>query len=151
MRISQYYLATLKEVSSKIESISHQLMLRSGMICKVASGLYSWLPTGLRVLKKIKKIIRCEMNKTGAVEILMPIMHPASLWQKSGRYNAYGLELFNNKEIPFIGLALRDDHVLDVNKAEQLYLVKKPLKLLSDSEEQILIINIFSESIGIEM
>ncbi|AFA40998.1 prolyl-tRNA synthetase [Wigglesworthia glossinidia endosymbiont of Glossina morsitans morsitans (Yale colony)] len=94
MRISQYYLATLKEVSSDTESISHQLMLRSGMIYKVASGLYSWLPTGLRVLKKIKKIIRYEMNKIGAIEILMPIMHPRSLWKKSGRYNEYGLELF---------------------------------------------------------
>lgn len=94
MRISQYYLATLKEISSNTESVSHQLMLRSGMIYKTASGLYSWLPTGLRVLKKIKKIIRYEMNKIGAMEILMPIIHPASLWQKSGRYTEYGLELF---------------------------------------------------------
>ncbi|MDQ1237337.1 MAG: proline--tRNA ligase [Wigglesworthia glossinidia] len=94
MRTNQYYLATLREISSDTENISHQLMLRSGMIYKVGSGLYSWLPTGLRVLKKIKNIIRNEMNKIGAIETLAPIIHPAELWEKSGRYTTYGQELF---------------------------------------------------------
>lgn len=93
MRTSQYLLSTLKENPSDAEVISHQLMVRAGMIRKLASGLYTWLPTGLRVLKKIENIVREEMNDINAIEISMPIVQPANLWQQSGRWEQYGQEL----------------------------------------------------------
>ncbi|MFY8349500.1 proline--tRNA ligase [Pseudoalteromonas sp. SSM20] len=93
MRTSQYILATLKETPSDAEIISHQLMLRAGMIRKLASGLYTWLPSGLKVLRKVENIVREEMNKAGAIEMLMPIIQPADLWQESGRWEQFGPEL----------------------------------------------------------
>ena len=93
MRASQLLLATLKEVPSDAEVISHKLMLRAGMIRKLASGLYTWLPIGLRVLRKVESIIREEMNKAGAQEVLMPAVQPAELWEESGRWEKYGPEL----------------------------------------------------------
>ena len=93
MRTSQYLLATLKETPSDAEVVSHQLMLRAGMIRKLASGLYTWLPSGVKVLKKVENIVREEMNKAGAIEMLMPIIQPAELWQESGRWEQYGPEL----------------------------------------------------------
>lgn len=93
MRTSQYLLSTLKETPSDAEVVSHQLMLRAGMIRKLASGMYAWLPTGLRVLKKIENIVREEMNNAGAVEVSMPVVQPAELWQESGRWDDYGPEL----------------------------------------------------------
>lgn len=93
MRTSQYLLATLKEVPADAEIVSHQLMLRAGMIRKLASGIYIWLPTGQRVLRKIEVIIREEMNNVGAIEISMPIVQPANLWHNSGRWVNYGPEL----------------------------------------------------------
>lgn len=93
MRTSRILLATLKENPSDAEIISHQLMLRAGMIRKIASGLYSWLPMGLRVLRKVEAIIREEMNQAGAQELLMPTVQPAELWQESGRWEQYGPEL----------------------------------------------------------
>jgi prolyl-tRNA synthetase len=93
MRTSQYLLSTLKETPADAEVISHQLMLRAGMVRKVAAGLYNWLPTGLRVLNKIADIVRDEMNKAGSIEILMPMVQPADLWQESGRWEQYGPEL----------------------------------------------------------
>lgn len=93
MRTSQYILATLKETPSDAEIVSHQLMLRAGMIRRVASGLYTWLPSGLRVLKKVENIVREEMDKAGAIEMLMPIIQPADLWEESGRWEQFGPEL----------------------------------------------------------
>ncbi|WWP00922.1 MAG: proline--tRNA ligase [Candidatus Dasytiphilus stammeri] len=93
MRTTQYPLFTLKQVSSETELISYQLMLRAGLIRKLASGLYTWLPMGIRVLRKLENIIREEMNKMGALEIVMPILQPAELWQNSGRWYEYGPEL----------------------------------------------------------
>ena len=93
MRTSQLLLPTLKEVPSDAELISHQLMLRAGLIRKLASGIYSWLPLGLRVLRKVEHIVREEMDRSGAQEILMPMVQPAELWQESGRWEAYGPEL----------------------------------------------------------
>ncbi len=93
MRTSQYLLSTLKETPADAEVISHQLMLRAGMIRKLASGLYAWLPTGLRVLKKVENIVREEMNNAGAIEVSMPVVQPAELWQESGRWEQYGPEL----------------------------------------------------------
>ena len=93
MRTSQYLFSTLKETPNDAQVVSHQLMLRAGMIRPMASGLYNWLPTGIRVLKKVEKIIREEMNKGGAIEVLMPVVQPAELWEESGRWDQYGPEL----------------------------------------------------------
>lgn len=93
MRASQYLLLTLKEIPHDAKIISHQLMLKSGMIRKLSSGLYIWLPTGIKVLKKIKKIIKNEMKKIHALEMLMPIMQPEKIWKDSGRLDIYGSEL----------------------------------------------------------
>ena len=93
MRTSQYLISTLKETPSDAEIISHQLMLRAGLIRKLASGLYSWMPLGLRILRKVENIIREEMNKSGAQELLMPVVQPAELWEESGRWAQYGPEL----------------------------------------------------------
>jgi prolyl-tRNA synthetase len=98
MRTSQYLLATQKETPSDAEVISHQLMLRAGMIRKLASGLYNWLPSGLRVLNKVANVVREEMNKAGAIEILMPVVQPADLWEESGRWEEYGPELLRVKD-----------------------------------------------------
>jgi prolyl-tRNA synthetase len=93
MRTSQFPLNTVKETPADAETISHQLMLRSGMIRKLAAGLYTWLPLGLRVLRKVETIVREEMNRAGALEVLMPTIQPAELWQESGRWEKYGPEL----------------------------------------------------------
>ncbi|EWH09878.1 prolyl-tRNA ligase [Catenovulum agarivorans DS-2] len=93
MRTTQYLLATQKETPSDAEVISHQLMLRAGMIRKLASGLYTWLPSGLKVLRKVENIVREEMNKAGAIEVLMPVVQPADLWEESGRWDKFGPEL----------------------------------------------------------
>lgn len=93
MRTSKYLLSTLKETPNDAQVVSHQLMLRAGMIRPLASGLYNWLPTGLRVLKKVENIVREEMNKSGAIEVEMPVVQPAELWQESQRWEQYGPEL----------------------------------------------------------
>ncbi|MBK8185892.1 MAG: proline--tRNA ligase [Cellvibrio sp.] len=93
MRSSRFLIATLKETPADAEVISHQLMLRAGMIRKMATGLYNWLPLGLRVLRKVERIIREEMDKSGAQEVLMPLVQPAELWEESGRWQQYGPEL----------------------------------------------------------
>lgn len=93
MRASRFLIATLKETPADAEIISHQLMLRAGMIRKLASGLYTWLPLGLRVLRKVEQIIRSEMNAAGAQEVLMPVVQPSELWVESGRWEQYGPEL----------------------------------------------------------
>lgn len=93
MRTSQYLFSTLKETPNDAQVVSHQLMLRAGMIRPMASGLYNWLPTGIRVLKKVEKVVREEMNKGGAIEVLMPVVQPAELWEESGRWDQYGPEL----------------------------------------------------------
>ncbi|MFO1388776.1 proline--tRNA ligase [Cellvibrio sp.] len=93
MRSSRFLIATLKETPADAEVISHQLMLRAGMIRKLASGLYTWLPLGLRVLRKVENIIRSEMDKSGAQEVMMPVVQPAELWEESGRWQQYGPEL----------------------------------------------------------
>ena len=98
MRTSQYLLSTQKETPADAEVISHQLMLRAGMVRKLAAGLYTWLPSGLRVLNKVAEIVRDEMNKVGSIEILMPVVQPADLWQESGRWEEYGPELLRIKD-----------------------------------------------------
>ncbi|MCK4501964.1 MAG: proline--tRNA ligase [Desulfuromonadales bacterium] len=98
MRYSQYLLPTLKETPADAEVISHQLMMRAGMIRKVAAGIYSYLPFGLRSLRKMEQIIREEMDRAGAIECLMPMANPAELWQESGRWEKYGKELLRFKD-----------------------------------------------------
>lgn len=98
MRTSQYLLATQKETPADAVVISHQLMLRAGMIRKLASGLYTWLPMGLRVMRKVEAVVREEMNAAGALEVLMPSIQPAELWQESGRWEQYGPELLRLKD-----------------------------------------------------
>ena len=98
MRTSNYLLSTVKETPAEAEITSHQLMIRSGMVRKLASGLYSWLPTGLRVLRKVESIIREEMNRSGAQELLMPVVQPSELWEESGRWEQYGPELLRLKD-----------------------------------------------------
>ncbi|WP_417616308.1 proline--tRNA ligase [Oceanisphaera sp.] len=98
MRTTQYLLSTLKETPSDAEVISHQLMLRAGMIRRLASGLYTWLPSGLRVLNKVAAIVREEMNRAGAVEMLMPVVQPAELWHETGRWEKFGPELLRIKD-----------------------------------------------------
>ncbi|HKM36037.1 MAG TPA: proline--tRNA ligase [Thiopseudomonas sp.] len=98
MRTSQYLLSTLKETPADAVVISHQLMLRAGMIRRLASGLYTWLPLGLRVLRKAEAVVREEMNAAGALEVLMPSIQPAELWQESGRWEQYGPELLRLKD-----------------------------------------------------
>ncbi|PMG27899.1 proline--tRNA ligase [Shewanella sp. 10N.286.52.C2] len=93
MRVSKYLLSTQKETPANAEVISHQLMLRAGFIRRNASGLYSWLPSGLRVLRKVEAIVREEMNKVGSIEILMPLVQPADLWVETGRWEKFGPEL----------------------------------------------------------
>jgi len=98
MRASRYLIATLKETPADAEVISHQLMLRAGMIRKLASGLYTWLPMGLRVLRKVERIVREEMDNAEAQEVLMPAIQPAELWEESGRWQEYGGELLRVKD-----------------------------------------------------
>jgi prolyl-tRNA synthetase len=98
MRLSKYFLPTLKENPIDATVVSHQLMVRAGMIRQTASGIYSWLPLGLKVLRKVEKIIKDEMDKAGALEVLMPTIQPAELWIESGRYEAYGKEMLRIKD-----------------------------------------------------
>ena len=98
MRLSQYPISTLKEVPGDAEVVSHQLMLRAGLIRRLAAGLYIWLPMGLRTLKKVEQIVRDEMNRAGALELCMPTIQPAELWVESGRWTKYGPELLRLKD-----------------------------------------------------
>jgi prolyl-tRNA synthetase len=98
MRLSQYPISTLKEVPGDAEVVSHQLMLRAGLIRRLAAGLYVWLPMGLRTLKKVEQIVREEMNRAGALELCMPTIQPAELWIESGRWSKYGPELLRLKD-----------------------------------------------------
>lgn len=121
MRTSQYLLSTLKETPADAEVISHQLMLRAGMIRKLASGLYTWLPTGLRVLKKVENIVREEMNNAGAIEMCMPVVQPADLWQESGRWEQYGPELLrfvDRGDRPFVLGPTHEEVITDLIRNE---------------------------------
>lgn len=121
MRTSQYLLSTLKETPADAEVVSHQLMLRAGMIRKLASGLYTWMPTGLRVLKKVENIVREEMNYAGAIEVSMPVVQPADLWQESGRWEQYGPELLrfvDRGERPFVLGPTHEEVITDLVRNE---------------------------------
>jgi prolyl-tRNA synthetase len=98
MKASQFFISTLKEAPADAEVISHRLMLRAGFIKRLSAGIYSYMPMGLRVIRKVEAIVREEMNDAGAVELLMPVVQPAELWQESGRFQKYGPELLRVKD-----------------------------------------------------
>ena len=98
MRASRFFLSTLKEAPSDAEIVSHKLMLRAGLIKRLAGGIYTWMPLGLRALRKVEAIVREEMNRAGAIEVLMPAVQPAELWEESGRWDFYGPELLRFKD-----------------------------------------------------
>ena len=98
MRASAFFLSTLKEAPAEAELVSHRLMVRAGLIKKLGSGLYTWMPLGLRVLHKVEAIVREEMNRSGAVELFMPAIQPAELWQESGRWDQFGPQMLKIKD-----------------------------------------------------
>ena len=121
MRLSQYPINTMKETPADAEVVSHQLMLRAGLIRREAAGLYSWLPMGLRVLKKVERIIREEMDRAGALELVMPVVQPAELWQESGRWREYGPELLRIKdrhERDFVAGPTHEEVITDIARRE---------------------------------
>ena len=121
MRASQFFISTLKEAPSDAEIVSHKLMLRAGMIKRLSSGIYTYMPIGLRTIKKVEAIIREEMNRAGAVELLMPVVQPAELWQETGRWQKYGPELLRVKDRhgrDFIIQPTSEEVVTDIARTE---------------------------------
>jgi prolyl-tRNA synthetase len=121
MKASQFFIATLKEAPADAEVVSHQLMLRAGLIKRLAAGIYNYMPMGLRVIRKVEAIIREEMNRAGAVELLMPVVQPAELWQESGRFQQYGPELLRVKdrhERDFVIQPTSEEVVTDIARQE---------------------------------
>jgi prolyl-tRNA synthetase len=121
MRASKFFVATLKEVPAEAEVISHRLMLRAGLIRRLAAGIYTWLPLGIRVLRKVEAIVREEMNRAGAMELAMPVVQPAELWQESGRWREYGPELLRFKdrhERHFVLQPTSEEVITDLARAE---------------------------------
>jgi prolyl-tRNA synthetase len=121
MRFSEFPLTTLKEVPAEAEIISHQLMLRAGLIRRLASGLFSWLPLGLRVLRKVEAIVREEMNRAGALELLMPAVQPAELWEESGRWDQYGpllLRMHDRHDRKFCFGPTHEEVITDIARRE---------------------------------
>src|SRR4249919_3136712 len=98
MRVSKFYLSTLKEAPAEADIVSQQLMLRSGMIKKLGAGIYTWMPLGLITLRKVEAVVREEMNRAGAVELLMPAVQPAELWQETGRWDVFGPQMLKIKD-----------------------------------------------------
>jgi prolyl-tRNA synthetase len=121
MRASRFFISTLKEVPSEAEIVSHRLMLRASLTRRLAAGIYTWLPLGLRVLRKVEAVIREEMNRAGAIEIAMPVVQPGELWQESGRWQAYGPELLRFKdrhERDFVIQPTSEEVVTDIARSE---------------------------------
>src|SRR5258705_12636053 len=121
MRLSELRVPTLKEVPADAEVVSHQLMLRAGLIRRLAGGLYSWLPIGLRTLRKVERIVREEMDRAGALEVLMPVVQPAELWQESRRWQDFGPELlrFNDRhERPFCLGPTHEEVITDIARRD---------------------------------
>ncbi|MEO8058477.1 MAG: proline--tRNA ligase [Burkholderiales bacterium] len=121
MKATQFFISTLKEAPADAEVVSHQLMMRAGFIKRLGAGIYSYMPMGLRVIRKVEAIIREEMNRAGAVELLMPVVQPAELWQESGRFQAYGPELMRIKdrhERDFIIQPTSEEVITDIARQE---------------------------------
>src|SRR5882762_6609110 len=121
MKASRFFIGTLKEAPTDAEIVSHQLMMRAGMIRRVAGGIYSYLPIGLRSIRKVEAIVREEMNRAGALELLMPAVQPAELWQESARWEQYGPELLRIKdrhERDFVIGPTHEEVVTDIARRE---------------------------------
>jgi prolyl-tRNA synthetase len=121
MRTSKFFIATQKEVPAEAEIVSHRLMLRAGLIRRLAAGVYTWLPLGMRVLRKVEAVVREEMNRAGAAELAMPVVQPAELWEESGRYQAYGPELLrfaDRHERKFVIQPTSEEAITDFARAE---------------------------------
>ena len=121
MRASRFFVSTLKEAPAEAELVSHRLMLRAGMIRRLAAGIYTWMPLGLRVLRKVEAIVREEMNRAGAIELLMPVVQPAELWQESGRWEKYGPDLRRFKdrhERDFVLQPTSEEVITDIARKE---------------------------------
>jgi len=121
MKTSKFFIATQKEVPAEAEIVSHRLMLRASLIRRLAAGIYTWLPLGLRVLRKVEAIVRQEMNRAGAIELLMPVVQPAELWQESGRWREYGPELLrfrDRHERDFVVQPTSEEVITDLARSE---------------------------------
>ncbi|HEV7477331.1 MAG TPA: proline--tRNA ligase [Burkholderiales bacterium] len=121
MKTSKFFIATQKEVPAEAEIVSHRLMLRAGLIRRLAAGIYTWLPLGLRVVRKVEAVVREEMNRAGAVELAMPVVQPGELWQESGRWQAYGPELLrlqDRHERDFVMQPTSEEAITDLARAE---------------------------------
>src|SRR5512147_2235248 len=132
MRYSQYFIPTVKETPADAEVVSHKLMLRAGMIRKLAAGIYNYLPLGLRSIRKVENIVREEMNRAGAIEILMPAVQPAELWQESERWEQYGKELLrfrDRKDAEFCMGPTHEEVVTDLVRREVKSYRQMPLNL----------------------
>ncbi len=132
MKASQFFISTLKEAPADAEIVSHKLMMRAGMIKKLGAGIYSYMPTGLRVIRKIEQIVREEMNRAGAVELLMPFVQPAELWQETGRWDKMGPELLRLKdrhERDFVLQPTSEEVVTDIVRTEIRSYKQLPLNL----------------------
>ncbi len=132
MRVSRFLLSTLKEAPAEAELVSHRLMLRAGMIKRLAAGIYTWMPLGLRVMRKVEAIVREEMNRAGAIELLMPVVQPAEIWQETGRWAKYGPELLRLKdrhERDFIVQPTSEEVITDIARKEIKSYKQLPLNL----------------------
>jgi prolyl-tRNA synthetase len=132
MRTTRFFIATQKEVPAEAEIVSHRLMLRAGLIRRLAAGIYSWLPLGMRVVRKVEAIVREEMNRAGAIELSMPVVQPAEAWQESGRWQAYGPELLRFKdrhERDFVLQPTSEEVITDLARAELKSYRRLPLHL----------------------
>ena len=121
MKASHFFISTLKEAPADAEIVSHKLMMRAGMIKKLGAGIYSYMPVGLRVIRKVENIVREEMNRAGAVELLMPVVQPAELWQETGRWDKMGPELLRLKDRHERDFALQptsEEVVTDIARGE---------------------------------
>jgi prolyl-tRNA synthetase len=132
MRVSQFLLSTLKEAPAEAELASHRLMLRAGMIKRLAAGVYTWMPLGLRVLRRVEAIVREEMNRAGAIELLMPVIQPAELWQESGRWDKYGPDLLRIKDRhqrDFVVQPTSEEVITDIARRELKSYKQLPINL----------------------
>jgi prolyl-tRNA synthetase len=132
VRVSQFFLSTLKEAPAEAELASHRLMLRSGMIKRLAAGVYTWMPLGLRVLRRVEAIVREEMNRAGAIELLMPVIQPGELWQESGRWDKYGPDLLRIKDRhqrDFVVQPTSEEVITDIARRELKSYKQLPINL----------------------
>ena len=138
MKASQFFISTLKEAPADAEVVSHQLMMRAGMIKRLGAGIYNYMPMGLRVIRKVEAIIREEMNRAGAVELLMPVVQPAELWQETGRFQKMGPELLRVKDRhdrDFVIQPTSEEVITDIARQELRSYKQLPQEFLSHPDQ----------------